>query len=357
MNIFTDKYFTKSRLVSEKTGINPVVKYRVFGRFEGIAALGAAAMLVRKMAPKSKIWALPGSMEFNSGDTLMIIEDRFQNIVELETMYLQWVALPCYCAYQSKMMIDLIKDKDISILDFAARHLFGPESVALASYGAEVGGITSHSTDIGMNALDYLEVQIEQYKRDLDINYDKQGVGTIPHALIAIFKGDYLKVGQAYLDTFPENEKFIALIDYNNREIDDSVLLWNNFKEKLYGVRIDTPGENVSQYGEGKGVTFQSVKALKEALVKAGGDKVKLIISSGFNVKKIHKFIESFYLEKTINNLDGYIFDSIGTGSFIPNVPYCTADIFEVDGEKECKVGREWGYEKNDKFMEKAIEY
>ena len=350
--LYTDKYFTKSKLVAKNVDNDPIVKYRVFGRFNGIAALAPVKKLIKVFAPSAKVETLPEGTPFEAKDTIMILEGRFSELVELETMYLWWAALPCYCAYEANKILRVSRGK--KVLDFAARHLYGATSTALASYGAQVGGIKACSTDVGANAEKFLEVMACDYHATNDggrgftnLEFDKQGVGTTPHALIAIFRGDYSAMADAYIKTFP-SEPFIALIDYNNRELDDSILLLNKLGDKLKGVRIDTCGENVAQRDEynsepGKtGVVPDAVQALRSTLNNNGGKHVEIFVSSGFNAEKTDRFVQKC----------GDSFDGIGTGSFIPKGPTCTADIFEVNGERECKVGREWGYDANERFYD-----
>lgn len=354
---YTDKYFTKSRIVAEKAGLNPIVSYRIFTRFSGIAALEPMARLVMGLSSKSKIEILATGESFEPNDTLAIITGPFQDLVEIETQLLQWTALPCYCAAKAKAIVSAAPNK--IVLDFHARHLFGAESVALASYGAEVGGIPGASTDIGSNSEIYLDQMIRDYRNQINYGspetFKKPGIGTMPHALLAIFGGDYEKMAKAYIDAFPQ-DKFVALIDYNNQEIDDSLLLLKKYEKHLAGVRTDTCGENHAQlkatipgfipaFAAKSGVTIEGVKALRKALDENNGEHVKLFVSSGFNEEKTNEFMYSASSD----------FDGIGTGSFIPKVPTATADIFEVDGEVECKAGREWCYEKNKIFYEREI--
>lgn len=355
INPFCDKYFSKSKEVARVAGLNPIVKYRVFTRFAGIAALEPMAKLIMKLADNVKVEVLATGTPFVPGDTIAIITGRFQDVVETETQFLQWAALPCYCAYQSKEIIKAAEDK--IVIDFHARHLFGAESVALASYGASIGGIRAASTDAGSNAEAFLEHTIDSivhWTKSPPMIFHKPGIGTTPHAILAIFKGNYEAMAEAYRKAFPL-DLFIALIDYNNREIDDSLLLLNKYGKHLAGVRIDTCGENYAQIGsdvdgtplfsDKKGVSIQAVLSLKTILEKNNGEHVKLFVSSGFNADKVDYFM----------NAGDSFFDGIGTGSFIPKVPTATADIFEVDGKPESKKGREWGAEKNLEFYKKGI--
>lgn len=352
MNPFCDKYFTKSKEVAKHAGLNPVVKYRVFTRFDGIAALEPMAELVTQLAPTAKVEILSTGTPFKAKDTVATITGPFQDLVELETLWLQWTALPSYCASEARKIVERAGNK--IIFDFAARHLFDPTSVALASYGARTGGMPASSTDVGMSPHDYLDGMIKTYKELIDSDYvfPAQGVGTTPHALIAIFKGNYDEMAKAYTERYPD-EKFVALIDYNNQEVTDSLKLLKTYGKHLAGVRIDTCGENhaetgykidgLSTYASESGVTVEAVKALKNALRSNGGEHVKVFVSSGFNAEKTGRFME----------LCPTSFDGIGTGSFIPKLPTATADIYEVDGQNECKVGREWGLKSVKEFQEK----
>lgn len=70
--------------------------------------------------------------------------------------------------------------------------------------------------------------------------WGKHGMGTMPHALIQMFNGDIVAATQAYHETFP-NDDLIALIDYNNDAITDSLKVAREFGEKLKGVRLILP--------------------------------------------------------------------------------------------------------------------
>jgi nicotinate phosphoribosyltransferase len=355
INPFCDKYFTKSKNIAKIAGLNPIVEYRVFTRFDGVAAFEPMANMIMELSkdPETSVEFLLTGEEFKAKDTIAIIRGRFQDLVELETLYLQWAALPAYCAKEARRITQAGKGKIIS--DFAARHLFDPTSTALASYGAKIGGIPSASTDVGGNAELWLDYELESLSNFLDqdqVFFPELGMGTTPHALLAIFNGDYLAMADAYVKAYP-NDKFVALIDYNNQEIEDSLKVLAAHGKQLAGVRIDTCGENHAQIGIGRkgeslfasqtGVTIEAVKALRNALNSHDGSHVKLFVSSGFDSNKVADFMEAA----------GDSFDGIGTGSFIPKVPTATADIFSVDGKTETKKGREWGLIANEEFKDK----
>ena len=348
MNIFTDVYFPKAARVALLAGLDPVVSYRVFTRSDGIAALKPFKMMVEMLCPSAQVRVLPEGCHFKSGDTIGIITAKFRDIVDYESMYLWYAALPSYCALEARKIKNAADDKEL--LAFENRHNFGAEATALTSYGAYVGGITKSSCHVGANPLNYLEYMINHYKQLIEFTHDigpNRGVGTTPHALFAIFRGDYEAACKAYLEAFPD-DNIMILNDYNNKEIDDSLVAYETLGEKLHAVRSDTCGENSAQMYQNvpadpngiKGIHEGALIALRKALDNNGANKVKICGTSGFNAKKTERFM-SFAPDAI---------DIIGTGSFIPKWPTATADIFEVDGERETKKGREWGYEANDKF-------
>lgn len=347
-NIFTDKYFSKAKRVAEIADLNPSVSYRVFMRHNGLAALKPLELMVSRLCPSASIHVLPKGTYFEAGDTVAIIKGPFQDLVEYEPLWLWWTALPCYCALKASEIVRAAKGMDV--MAFENRHNFGAEATALTSYGANVGGFSKFSADIGADALPYLQLMLNHYDELLEDppkTIKNKGIGTTPHALIALFEGDYAELCRAYKEAYPE-DKYVILNDYNNKEIDDSLTSLQVLGHKLYAVRLDTCGENYAQLFKGspskdkdKGVTPRSVKCLREELDKAGGQRVKICASSGFNAEKTELFTS-------------VPLDSVGTGSFIPKWPTATADIFEVDGKKETKVGREWGYIANEKFWRKV---
>src|SRR5699024_11385538 len=71
--------------------------------------------------------------------------------------------------------------------------------------------------------------------------WGKKGMGTMPHALIQMFRGDVVDATKAYHKMFPEDE-LMELVDYNNDVITDSLKLAKEFGEKSTAIRVDTSG-------------------------------------------------------------------------------------------------------------------
>src|SRR5699024_3767945 len=77
--------------------------------------------------------------------------------------------------------------------------------------------------------------------------WGKEGMGTMPHAIIKMFKGDIVAATKAYYEVYPEDE-LMTLVDYNNDVITDSLKVAHEFGEKLKAVRVDTSGSMVDKY-------------------------------------------------------------------------------------------------------------
>ncbi|MFT8367097.1 MAG: nicotinate phosphoribosyltransferase, partial [Gluconobacter cerinus] len=84
----------------------------------------------------------------------------------------------------------------------------------------------------------------------------------------------------------------------------------------------------------GTGVSAAAIWRMREALNEAGFPKVKITVSSGFNVSKCTSMRDAHAP-----------IDVVGSGSFIPDrwsETYATADIVAYDGTLRVKVGREF---------------
>ena len=166
--------------------------------------------------------------------------------------------------------------------------------------------------------------------------------------------------------SFPDRA-LTVLVDYFGQERDDALEVVNHFsdlaKKGQISIRLDTHGgrflqglDTQSSYAVlernvpeairgyrseselknlmGTGVSAAAVWYMREELDKAGFEKVKIVVSSGFGPDKCRVF-----------SLAKAPVDVVGTGSFLPekwSETYATTDIIEYDGQPLVKVGREF---------------
>ncbi len=342
---YSDKYFLRSKKILEKENINPWVKMQCFIR-KGpgkIAGIDEAVQLILKhsdiQAKNGKIYALEDGVNYNSTETVMLIEAPLQSIIELETLYLGIITAET-TKLNDNRVIDLkaIKENMQKIVNmtkrpvlyFGARHWRYDEDAAISKAAFE-GGAFGCSTDEGAATV------------------GQDGLGTIPHALVLAFAGKYgkkqatLKATQAFHKHIDKAVNRIALVDTFNKEISDSLSVASELGENLFGVRLDTCGENFGEgclkkdsndFKSGRGVTVELAKNLRNALNKNGFNNVKIILSSGFaNPEKVRAFIDAE------QEMGIKIFDSLGVGQLFYSRS-ATADIAEVDGKLLSKFGR-----------------
>lgn len=371
---FSDKYFLRTHEVLKTEGLNPFVRAQVFIR-KGPGEVGGVeetlAMLEKftdLKAQGGKVYALPERAQYRAKETLMVIEGPIQEIIALETLYLGALSaattrlndhissVDTKAAEENmRKVVELAEGRPVSY--FGARHWSYTEDPAIA-YAAYKGGATSCSTDAGA------------------ATFGQVGQGTIPHALENIYAWKHGKENAVVEATLAFDRVIdpavprIALIDYNNRELDDSVAVADALKGKLYAVRVDTCGENIAQgalissrceeadawraqgitlpedtapearFWYGNGVTVTGVYALRRALDQFGHKDVKIILTSGFgDPEKVKAFVDA---EKA---LGVKLFDALGVGGIYKPCRMATMDIVAV-GETEdtmtpiSKVGR-----------------
>ncbi len=190
------------------------------------------------------------------------------------------------------------------------------------------------------------------------------GGGTVAHAAIACFLGDTAEAMLAFARVLPLNIPRIALVDFNNDCVADSLAtcqaMFTTYRElvdagqleeaeryKLYGVRLDTSGSlrdhSVPPLGEPSldlGVNPRLVFNVRQALDTAWEgwplpaswrerarqfcQAVKVVVSGGFNPDKIRRF------EKLRVPVDIYAVGSAQFDNHGQTVTDFTADVVRV---------------------------
>ena len=275
------------------------------------------------------------------GDTVvpwepfLTIEGPQQYFAYLETVLLGVIGRPTATA--TAKVVKAARGK--SILFFPARfdHFWVQ---ATDGYAAMKAGAIGVSTDA--NA-DY---------------WGAQGLGTIPHALIAAYGGSTSDACLAFDRQISGDVNRIALVDWDNDCIgttlkvikayaaayceSDDVANWPKVvgpgAGKLWGVRFDTSGTLrdaavVPQDHWSLGVCPELVYRARQVFDGHGLQKLKIIVSGGFDAERIELF----------ENL-GLPVDSYGVGSSLfKDKIDVTADVVLVDGKPCAKIGRKIG--------------
>lgn len=275
-------------------------------------------------------------------EPVMHIEGEYASFAHLETLYLGALTEGTRVATNTREVVAAARGKPVIM--FGARHQ-SHEAQAGAGYAAYVGGATAVSTD-------------EQGEW-----WGSTGLGTVPHALIAVYGGDTtlatLKfdehinraseaIGHLTAKGTPEGHvNLTALVDFQNDVVNTSLGVAHALGTRLWGVRVDTSERlidlsvlrelearaGLAEDRVGGGVTPRLIVLLREALDPAGYAHVRIVASGGFDAAKIARFEEL-----------GVPVDVYGVGSALVHGEGFdhTADIVRVEGRELAKVGRRY---------------
>ncbi|WP_434336693.1 nicotinate phosphoribosyltransferase [Mesomycoplasma conjunctivae] len=325
---YVSDYFIQTKKIVEKSKENKdnIVVLQFFQRqdFAILSGIDEAIALLKKHSKINNytIRYLPEGSHISAKEVVLELEGRLQDFILYEGIIDGILSRSTSVATNAYNCIQAANGKEIIFMADRSDHYLLQE---IDGKAARVGGITNFSS-------------VAQAGK----NYEN--FGSMPHALIQNFSGDLIKACHYYLKTF-SNQKLIALVDFNNDVINDSLKVLKEFGEKLIGVRVDTskaiadkmftkPQQN--QFG----VSFDLVTKLRQKLDENGGKHVKIIVSSGFDPKKIAEF------EAKKAPVDAY-----GVGQYMLGIRSTfSADATVLNGKKIAKFGR--SYAKNKRLIE-----
>lgn len=279
------------------------------------------------------------------GDTVepwepfMTIEGPQQYFAYLETILLGVIARPTATATATAKVVKAARGKPILFFPARFDHFWVQ---ATDGYAAMKAGAFGVSTDA--NA-DYWGIE---------------GLGTIPHSLIASYSGSTSAACLAFDYQIGGEVNRIALVDWDNDCIGTTLEVVKTFyreyygknaedstqwhkaigpgEQKLWGVRFDTSGtlRDISVVPQNKwslGVCPELVYKARQVFDEHGLHDLKIIVSGGFDAERIDLF------EKLAVPADSY---GVGSSLFKEKIDV-TADVVMVGGKPCAKIGRKAG--------------
>ena len=307
-----DVYFLRTVDILKKEGINPVVTMEVFPQRDGIlCGIEQVKSLLAQVLPEkdTEVWALEEGESFTRKEVVLRITAPYQSFGVYETCYLGILA---HCSGWASAARECVEAaRGMPVLSFGARHVH-PSVVAVMEYSAIVGGCTGCASTAGAGLV------------------GMNPIGTIPHALI-IMMGSTVKATLAFDKEMPADVPRIALVDTFEDEVRESVAVAKAMKDRLHGVRLDTPSER------GR-VTADLVKEVRAWMDLEGFKDVSIAVSGGLDPDRIRYFLA-----------EGAPVDTFAVGSHISHAEPLdfTADLHEVDGRPIAKRGRKPGLTPN----------
>jgi len=319
---YSDAYFIRSQEILNGDNHHPRVLMQIFPRADVVlCGVEETISLIKQCAHHPEnlvIHALHDGDEVKEWETVMTIEGDYADFAHLETIYLGIFSRQSRIATNVRKVVKAANGKPV--LFFPARYDIY-QTQESDGYAAMIGGITGFSTDA--NAL----------------AFGGKGLGTIPHALIASYKGDTVAATSAFDKYVDPKIARIALVDFDNDCVNTSLACARKLGKNLQGVRLDTSGSMVDkslweQIGTFKptGVCKELVYNVRKALDAEGFNHVKIIASGGFDAARVAAF------EEMGVPVDTY---AVGSSFFDGNINF-TADVVVVDGQECSKAGRRY---------------
>lgn len=319
---YSDKYFVRAREVLLADTCRPRVTMQVFGKAhaflggvdEAIAILRLCALDWRELT----VHALYEGEEIVPWETVLLIEGPYDAFVHLETLYLGVLARRTRVGTNTRRVVEAAAPKEV--IFFPARHDHWLVQTG-DGYAAHIAGAIGVSTDAQASW------------------WGSEGMGTVPHGLIAAYGGDTTLATRKVAEHVSRDVKLVALVDFENDCVRTSLEVASALGDRLYGVRLDTSEMMVDRslwdhMGREKptGVNPPLVRNVRAALDRHGFERVKIVVSGGFTVEKIREF-----------EAQGVPVDAYGVGSSLFQGRYdFTADVVLRDGKPCAKAGREY---------------
>ena len=319
---YSDKYFTRAREILLADGSRPRVTMQVFGKAPAFLGGIDEAIAILKLCAiewsELEVRALYDGDPIAPWETVLLIDGPYDAIAHLETLYLGVLSRRTRVGTNTRRVVEAARPKEVMF--FPARHDHWLVQTG-DGYAAHIAGAIGVSTDAQASW------------------WGSEGVGTVPHALIAAYGGDSVLATRKFADHIDPSVRLVTLVDFENDCVRTALELADALGDRLYGVRIDTSEMLVDrsvipQMGRFRpsGVCPQLVWNVRRALDARGFPKVRIIVSGGFTAEKIQDF------ERQQVPVDAY---GVGSSLFQGRFDF-TADVVRRDGRPCAKVGREY---------------
>ncbi len=300
----TDIYFVRTHEIIEKKGLDRPVKAEFIAKgfhddWKWAVFCGLEEILSLVEGMPLTIRALPEGTVFSSYEPVMEIEGNYKDFCLLETAILGLMCQSSGVATKAARCKKAAEERPV--LSFGARRVH-PSLTPMVDRSAYIGGCDGISAVKGAELLGI------------------KPTGTMPHALILLI-GDTVKAAQAFDEVVEPDVGRVVLIDTFNDEKFEALRLAEALKEKLYGIRLDTPSSR-------RGNLPRMIEEIRWELDIRGFSHVKIFVSGGMD-------------EYKILDLNPYV-DAYGVGTSISNAPVVdfSMDIIEISGQAVAKKGK-----------------
>jgi nicotinate phosphoribosyltransferase len=322
---YSDKYFLHARDVLRRDGHDPIVTMQAFQKKQAwLGGIDEAISILKRCLSEGYAWSELEVRALRDGDRIaprepvLEITGPYAAFAHLETLFVGVLGRRTKVATNTRRVVEAAWPKPV--LFFPARHDHWLVQTG-DGYAAHIAGAIGVSTDAQASW------------------WGSRGIGTVPHALIAAYGGDTVRATLAFARHISDEVRIVSLVDFDNDSVATSLAVARALGDRLYGVRLDTSETMVDlsivpEMGGFRptGVNPRLVHLVRDALDGEGFDRVRIVVSGGFDAEKIRSF------EARKVPVDAY-----GVGSSLLGDRYdFTADVVLVEGEPCAKAGRRY---------------
>ena len=311
-----DAYLHWTKEVMRLESLNPKVLVDFVPAREGIVCgMEEVKSLLQNVLPKqeadsgvelldneAEVWGLEEGDEISPGEPVLRIIANYASFAIYETSICGILSSSSGWATAARECVKAAGDK--TVIGYGARHIH-PNVAHILDYASVLGGCSSASTLLGSR------------------QSGRNPFGNMPHSLPLIF-GDTVVAAQAFDRHLGMEIQRIVLVGTFGDEGEEALKVSQALRDKLRGIRIDTPSER-------GGVTPTMVGELRARMDQMNFKHVEIYISGGLNPTRIKEFQD---LNSPVN---GYLVGSYISGAS-PND--FTADIREIEDKAVAKRGR-----------------
>jgi nicotinate phosphoribosyltransferase len=322
---YTDTYFNHARATLLADGRRPHVTMQVFQKRASYLGGMDEALAILRLCSEDwaglRVEALYDGDRIEPWETVLTITGDYTSFAHLETLYLGVLARRTLITTNVVQVLEAANGKPIIFMPARHDHHRIQTGDGYAAYvaGQIVGAPVGVTTD-------------EQATW-----WGGSGVGTVPHSLIAAYGGDTVLAARRFAEWAPDDLNVTVLVDFENDSVRTALEVARALGTRLWGIRLDTSESLVDRslwewMAEFRptGVNERLVREVRDALDRDSFQHVRIVVSGGFDVRKIREF-----------EAHGAPVDAYGVGSsLIRGANDFTADIVLTDGRPSAKVGR-----------------
>src|SRR5574341_1732426 len=199
---YSDKYFVRAREVLLKDRHRPRVTMQVFGKSPAFLGGSDEAIAILKLCSERwdelEVSALYDGDEIAPWETVLLIEGPYDAFANLETLYLGVLARRTRVGTNTHRVVEAARPKQVMF--FPARHDHWLVQTG-DGYAAHIAGAIGVSTDAQASW------------------WGSEGIGTVPHALIAAYGGDTVLAARKCAEHTDPSVRLICLVDFENDSV------------------------------------------------------------------------------------------------------------------------------------------